>query len=97
MKLRWKLNPRETGLRAIGAGPRGSRLHDGKTTFASVNAHSTRHTGRTGWFWVARSDDGSIPYHNSCNGPGLTEADAKAAAMAYVKKHLAQQEGKSHG
>ena len=34
MALRWKKNPHETGLRAIGAGPRGSKLHDGAQTYA---------------------------------------------------------------
>ena len=91
MALRWKKNPRETGLRASGEGPRGSKLRDGEKVFASVSAHSTRHTGRTGWFWVAGWDSG-VPYYNSCSDPGLTEDEAKAAAMAYVKKHLTQQQ-----
>lgn len=95
MKLRWKLNPRETGLRAIGAGPRGSRLHDGEKTYATVSALRHRHE-TTGWFWVAGWDS-DVPYMNTCNAPVATADDAKAAAMAYVKKHLAQQEGKSHG
>ena len=95
MRLRWKLKPRKTGLMAIGAGPRGSVLHDGKSTFAYVIAHIPEHTGRTEWLWVAGWDS-DVPYYNSCNDSGLTEAEAKAAAMAYVKKHLARQEGKSH-
>lgn len=82
----------EAQLEAIGAGGvSGSKLRDGENVFASVSAHSTRHTGRTGWFWVAGCGSG-IPHYNSCGDPGLTEDEAKAAAMAYVKKHLAQQQ-----
>jgi len=92
MALRWKKDPAEVGLLRIGAGPRGSKLHDGVTTYASVHAHSTRHTGLTGWFWVASSRAG-VPHYNSCNDPGLSEAEAKAAAAEYVKKHLAAQKG----
>lgn len=86
-RLRWKKHPKETGLRTIGAGPRGSDLHDGTTRYAAVFAHSTRHTGRTGWFWVAGWGS-VVPHHNACNGRGLTEDEAKSAAMDYVRKHL---------
>jgi hypothetical protein len=92
MALRWKKDPAETGLLRIGAGPRGSKLHDGTSIYASVHAHSTRHTGRDGWFWVAKSGSG-VPYYNSCNEHGLTEAEAKSAAATYVKKHLAAKKG----
>jgi hypothetical protein len=87
MALRWKKEPAETGLRSVCAGPRSSKLWDGETEFASVYAHSTRHTGKTGWYWVASG--GGIPYNNTCGFTGESEQDAKAEAMAYVKKHLA--------
>jgi hypothetical protein len=39
-----------------------------------------------GWYWVAF---GQVPHCNTYNHtPYETEAEAKAAAMAYVKKHL---------
>ena len=85
MKLRWKLYPPETGLRRIGAGPRSSVYHDGSNDYASVHAHSFRHTGKTGWYWVATGD---VPYRNTCNDKPLTEEMAKVEAAAYVKQHL---------
>ena len=87
MSLRWKKDERETGLRAITAGPRSSKLHNGTDSFATVNAHSTRHTGITGWYWAA-SSHGSVPFRNTAGEKPLTEAGAKAEAAAYVKKHL---------
>lgn len=90
MALRWKKDPSETGLRRIGAGPRGSKLHDGKTQYASIRPHSTRHTGKSGWYWVA-GWGGSVPHYNSCNDAPLSEDEAKAAAMAYVKQHMAKE------
>ena len=88
--LRWKKEDAATGLARVGAGPRGSYLHDGQTKFATVSA--LRWTGRypTGWFWVAGWGS-AIPHFNSSSNPCETEAEAKQAAMAYVKKHLATQ------
>jgi hypothetical protein len=37
-RLTWKKEDAETGLRRVGAGPRGSKLHDGATTYARVSA-----------------------------------------------------------
>jgi hypothetical protein len=92
MKLRWKKEPRETGLRAVGANPnRASRLHDGTNEYASVYpSGGAWNTGPLrGWYWVAF---GGVPYNNTCNLPlYATEAEAKAAAMAYVKEHLASE------
>lgn len=89
MKLRWKKHPRETGLAAVGANPnRSSSLHDGTDEFASVYPlGGSWNTGpMRGWYWVAF---GQVPHCNTYNHtPYETEAEAKAAAMAYVKKHL---------
>lgn len=90
-RLRWKMEPRETGLRAIFAGPRSSELHDGTKRYAMVFAIRTRvghYDG--GWYWVAGWDS-DVPHKNTCNAPVATEVEAKAAAMAYVKKHLKEQ------
>ncbi len=88
--LRWKKNPVETGLRAVAvnSSKRGSKLHDGFEEYASVMCLGYHWTGRRsdGWYWVA---SGKVPYMNTCNSPVATEAEAKAAAMAYVKQHLA--------
>lgn len=88
-RLRWKKHPAETGLRAIGAGPRGSDYTDGVTAWATVYAHSFRHTGKRGWYWVSRA--GGL-YVNTCNVEGLTEEQAKAQSQAHVKAALAAKE-----
>lgn len=95
MRLRWKLKPKETGLRAIGAGHRSSWLHDGTKHYATVSALRQRHAV-TGWFWVAGWGSG-VPHENTCNDPVPTAEEAKAQALAYVKQHLAQGESKGGG
>ena len=87
-RLRWKKRKAETGLRAIGAGPRGSDYTDGVENYASVHAHSFRHTGKRGWYWVSRA--GGL-FVNACNIEGLSEdqAKAQAQAQAHVKAAIA--------
>lgn len=90
MLLRWKLHPRETGLRAVCAGPRGSDYHDGKKIYAKVQALGGGGRLTVGWFWVAGWDSG-IPHKNTSRTPVATADEAKAQAMAYVKEHLVAQ------
>lgn len=85
MALRWKKNEPLRGLMRIGAGPRGSKLRDGDVELASVAA-LWKDNRVVGWFWTARN-----PFINTCNAPCPDEATAKAQAMAYVKKHRADQ------
>lgn len=89
-RLRWKKNPAETGLRAVGASPRGSKLHDGEMEYASVSplgGNWARKLG--GWYWVCTKD--VVGEHvNTCNDPAPDEDTAKAQAMAYVKAVLAK-------
>jgi len=86
MNLRWKKNPRPTGLAGVCSGPQGSTLRiDGTTRVATVYSLGGR---RTAWYWVAGWKHPNIPPKNTCNEPLATEADAKDAAMAYVRKHL---------
>lgn len=85
-RLRWKKNPPETGLRAVVAGPRGSKLHDGETKFASVD-YSRYH----GWYWVAGWGSG-VPRYNSAGTPCESEAEAKRQAEEYVRACLAAPE-----
>ena len=82
-RLRWKLDPRETGLRSVGAGPRGSTLHDGEKRYATVSP-----IRGGGWYWVAGWSSG-VPHMNTSHSPVDTADEAKAQAMAYVKEHLA--------
>jgi hypothetical protein len=85
MRLRWKKHPKETGLRAIAAGPRGSDYTDGVEQYATVYAHSFWHTGKHGWYWVSAFAE----YRNTCNEPPTDEATAKQQAQEYVKAQLA--------
>lgn len=81
--LRWKKDPRETGLAAIGAGPRSSRLKCNEID-ASVNAlGGTWREPIRGWYWVVTAPG---RYKNTCNTPCETEEEAKAQAIQYVKK-----------
>lgn len=86
-RLRWKKRPKETGLRSIGAGPRSSVYTDGTTEYASVHAHSFRHTGKRGWYWTSRAGEALI---NTCNVEGVDEATAKRHAQEHVKAQLAK-------
>ena len=88
MRLRWKLEPRETGLSAVCAGPRSSYLHDGKEKFAAVQAMCRRARDSATWFWWARNDNHGVPLFNSCGTPVATVDEAKAQAMAYVLDQL---------
>lgn len=82
-RLRWKKDPHETGLAAIGAGPRSSRLQYGEIE-AAVNSFYKPLSGRyEGWYWVVTAPG---HYQNTCNAPCKTEAEAKAQAMQYVKQ-----------
>lgn len=88
MRLTWKKNAPETGLRRIGSGPRGSKLHDGVKTYATVSALGGGMYGPVrGWYWVSGWSSG-VPYKNTCQTPEATEDDAKKAAREYVVAHL---------
>ena len=87
--LRWKKNPKETGLRRVGAGPMGSVLHDGSTEYASVSAYGGNwRCPLRGWYWVAFADAVG-EYRNTCDDLAADEVTAKAQAMAFVKEKLA--------
>lgn len=94
-RLRWKKEPKEAGLRSIGrdSSKRSSLLHDGKVRYAVVSSlgyHALSRGG--GWYWVAGWES-SVPHKNTCDKPVATEAEAKAAALAYVRAALAQKGG----
>lgn len=92
-RLRWKRDARETGLRAVGAAPRGWRLHDGVDEYAVVSPNGGNWSRKqNGWYWVAYSP---LPHCNTCNAPVADPEDAKAAAMLYVKQHLAAATGQT--
>lgn len=90
MKLRWKKGPKETGLAAVGSGPRGYVYHDGEQQYASVSPLGGCWRGPlTGWYWVAGWGSG-VPHKNTCNNPCETPEEAKKQASEYVKAHLSR-------
>ena len=87
MALRWKKQPRETGLRSIGSGPQSSDLWDGTKVYATVAAigGNWRDSTIRGWYWHTMD----LPeYMNTHGAPKPTEAEAKAEAMAWIKARL---------
>lgn len=88
MRLTWKRKPRLTGLSAIGACPRGSKLHDGSKTYACTYPNGGGWSRvQEGWYWIAGWDS-DVPYKNTCDTPCKTEEEAKKAARAYVMEYL---------
>lgn len=88
MKLRWKKLPKETGLARVGAGPRGSVLHDGKREYASVYALGGDWRGPLrGWYWVCPTDAVG-EYRNTYKTPLSDESAAKAEALAFIRERL---------
>ena len=84
-RLRWKKDARQAGLASIGAGPRGSKYHDGEKTYARIYPHGGGRSGPlTGWYWVTGWDT-DVVYKNTCNETPVVESEAKKQAQDYVK------------
>ena len=81
MTVRWKLNPRQTGLRAVGAGPRGYELHDGSIVLMWIQANGGGwRRPQEGWYWYGLEA-------NTSSTPVATIEEAKAQARAWYEKH----------
>jgi hypothetical protein len=79
MALRWKQQPKETGLRRVGAGPRPSALRDNDKEVLWVAPLGGGWRGPIkGWYWYGCGENTSV-------APWPTEIEAKAAAMAFYK------------
>lgn len=88
MRLTWKKDKPERGLAGIGRGtPKGSSLNSGGVEYASVDYSEGNFGYKVGWWWSA-GENGSIPRINTAHSPVATEAEAKAAAKAYILEHL---------
>jgi hypothetical protein len=82
MALRWKMNPKETGLRRVGAGPRGHTLRDDGQPVLYVQSLGGGWRGPvTGWFWYGCGE-------NTAVAPWATAEEAKAAAGAFYKARV---------
>lgn len=84
-RLRWKKNPRPKGLAGIGHGHPGHTLYLGDERQAMINKYGNRYSDKDEFFWVTF---GNIPFINTAGSKPLSESEAKAAAMEYVRKHL---------
>lgn len=93
MTLRWRKDPKETGLRAIGAGPRGSSLYldDEDDYLASTRADGGSWRGPfKGWYWsVPSNKEKGIEHYNCYPNIYETEKEAKDAAKKYVLECMA--------
>lgn len=96
MSLRWKKAPEPKGLAAVACGEQGHDLWmdvDEKTKVRVAHAGPvSRHRPDAQWYWMARHDGPGpvVPWYNTSASGELSGnvADAKAAAMAYVRSHL---------
>jgi|JI10StandDraft_1071094.scaffolds.fasta_scaffold152212_2 hypothetical protein len=80
---RWKKHEKETGLRAVGAGPRGSDYQFHGDSIATVCPHGGDWRKRlSGWYFVVST--GAV-YKNTCNELSATESEAKAAAVEFMR------------
>ena len=77
---RWRKQPNETGLSAIGQAPRGFDLAEGDEVLVCVRPHTVegRRWASTGWYWYGLG--------NNTSGRSVgTPDEAKAEAMAWIK------------
>jgi hypothetical protein len=84
MTIRWKMAPKETGLRRVLANPRLHWLQDNGKRFACV---SPSDRSGSSWYWVAGWDS-DVPHKNTWQTPAKTVEEAKTEAMKYVKANL---------
>lgn len=84
MAIRWKMEPKETGLRGAASWPRSHWLRDGDTRLACA---SPSDRSGSAWYWVAGWDaEEKIPHMNTCGTPVASIKEAKDAAMNYVRQ-----------
>ena len=79
-KARWRKQPRETGLRSIGSGPRGYELRIGDEVIIHVSAYGGGWSQPLrGWYWYG------MDRNTSTEKLFATAEEAKAAADAFYK------------
>jgi hypothetical protein len=87
--LRWKREPRESGLRGVAQGPRGWHLYWGPNRIASVAVLFKGFSReRDGWYFYASDDNLKVPYRNTCGERGIPAAQVRDSCVAYVLEHL---------
>ena len=78
MRLRWKKQPRHTGLAAVAAPPRSSAYTDGSVVYAIVSPLGGGWRPLLGWYWYTMGE--GLPRMNTCDSP-TDEATAKKQAI----------------
>lgn len=92
IKMAWRRQPNETGLRRVGQGERGWELWYGKAE--RVGSVSPRYRGwgreKEGYYWVARLDlpEITLPLMNTASTPTATPGQAIAEMEKYVRSHI---------
>lgn len=89
MKITFKKKPRRNGLARIGTGShRASEVRLDGAFVGTVSPSGGGWRGpHRGWYFVVSSEEPEIPYVNTCDSLVGTEAEAKSAAKAWIKKH----------
>lgn len=83
-RITFKLRPRETGLRAVGAGPRSYDINvDGRKVGSVSPWRNGLKFKWTGWYFYV-SDATIGPYINTCDAPVATVETAKAEAKTWI-------------
>src|ERR1035437_5903213 len=91
--LRWKKQPKRTGLARIGARPQSSNLRDASgKEYATVYPLRGPMREDLGWYWVSDSQNTGA-HENTCNEPVPSEGDAKDAAKLWVLGRLKRMAG----
>lgn len=89
-QLRWRREPRETGLAGVCQGERGWELRYGGEDVATVSRHGHDRWNPTGWHWWARNDGLGVVWRNT-SAEKLTyktPEEAKVACRSYVESVL---------
>jgi hypothetical protein len=87
MRLTWKRQASETGLRCVAQGPRGAILSIDGTHAGTVSPRSTGFHEWSGWYWVAGWKS-EVPHKNTSGRPVATLDEAKRDCEAYVRASL---------
>lgn len=89
-RLRWRREPRATGLMSVGQGERGYDLIYGDTEVANVSVYNKMWTkDKIGYFWsCGTNEELNIEHCNTAHRPVLTVEEAKDEALAYIKAAL---------
>ena len=90
VRLTWKRQARESGLRAVGALERGWELRIDGERIGGVSPLTKQWDRDTiGWFWVTPADDvRGIGYMNTCNVVIKDPEDARNACEDSVRKSM---------